>query len=75
MRTKKQAARELNEIYNFYEVRKNSLKTTYNKIFKDIVNGNWRLIGYAHDYTIQQSNKYNNNLKLTRNRLTSVKKL
>ena len=52
MKTKKQAAIELNEIYNFYEVRKNSLKTTYNKIFKDIVNGNWRLIGYAHNYTI-----------------------
>jgi hypothetical protein len=49
---RRQAAIKLNEIYNFYEVRKNSLKTTYNKIFKDRINGTWRLIGYAHDYSL-----------------------
>ena len=48
--TRKQAAIEINELYNSYEVRANSLKTTYNKIFKD--GANWRLIGYAHDYTV-----------------------
>ena len=47
-----EAARQLNEIYNFYEVRKNSIKTTYNKIFRSRNTGNWRLIGFAHDYTV-----------------------
>ena len=50
MKTRKQAAIELNALFNSYESRKNSVKTTYNKIFKD---GNtWRLIGYAHDYIV-----------------------
>jgi len=50
MKTRKQAAIELNAIFNSYEFRKNSIKTTYNKIFKS--GDNWRLIGCAHDYTL-----------------------
>ena len=49
MKTRKEAAEELNAIYNSYEVRKNTVKTTYKKIWFD--GYNWRLIGYAHDYT------------------------
>lgn len=44
------AAKEILSLYNNYEVRKVTLKTIYNKIFKD--GCNWRLIGYAHDYTV-----------------------
>jgi len=50
MKTRKQAAIELNAIFNSYEFKKNSVKTTYNKIFKN--GDSWRLIGYAHDYTV-----------------------
>ncbi len=49
VKNRTQAAKELNQLYNSYEVRSNSIKTTYNKIFKD--GTSWRLIGYAHDYT------------------------
>ena len=44
------AAKQILPLYNNYEIRKVSLKTIYNKIFKD--GSNWRLIGYAHDYTV-----------------------
>ena len=50
--SRKQAAIELNAIYNGYEVRKNSVSTTYKKIYFDKVNNAWRLIGYAHDYSL-----------------------
>ena len=50
--TRKQAAIELNAIYNGYEVRKNSVSTTYKKIYFDKVNNAWRLTGYAHDYSL-----------------------
>jgi hypothetical protein len=50
--TRKQAAIELNEIFNSYEMRKNKMETTYRKIFLDRNTGNWRLIGSAHDYTV-----------------------
>jgi hypothetical protein len=46
-----EAAKEIQAIYNCYEIRKNSLKTIYNKIYK-LKNGNWHLTGYAHDYTV-----------------------
>jgi hypothetical protein len=49
---RKDAAIELNAIYNSYELRKNILATTYRKIFRDSRTGNWRLIGFAHDYTV-----------------------
>lgn len=49
MKKRMEAAKELNAIYNCYEVRKNSLKTTYNKIYQD--GDVWRLTGYAHNYT------------------------
>ena len=49
---RKQASEELNNLYNSYEVRKNKIGTTYKKIFLDKKTGNWRLIGYAHDYTV-----------------------
>ena len=48
-KTRKQAAEEIHELYNALEVRKVSFKTIYNRVFKS--GGNWRLIGYAHDYT------------------------
>ena len=51
MKTRKQAAEELNVIYNHYEVRKNSVSTTYKKIYFDSRFKAWRLNGYAHDYT------------------------
>lgn len=56
MKTRKQAAKELNVIYNNYEVRKNSFSTTYKKIYFDSRCGTWRLTGYAHDYTCPGAN-------------------
>ena len=50
MKTRMQAAKELNELYNSMEVRKNKLSTTYRKIYK-LDNGNWHLIGHGYDYT------------------------
>lgn len=44
------AAKEILPLYNSYEARRVALKTIYNKVYKD--GGNWRLIGYAHDYTV-----------------------
>ena len=52
MKTRKEAAKELNVIYNNYEVRKNSISTTYKKIFFDSRYGAWKLIGYAHNYSL-----------------------
>lgn len=46
-----EAAKELNDIYNAYECRKNKLSTTYRKIFFDKNYQRWRLIGFAHDYS------------------------
>lgn len=49
MKTRKEAARELWAIYCAYEVRPVKLATIYRRIWFD--GSNWRLIGYAHDYT------------------------
>jgi hypothetical protein len=49
---RKDAAIELNAIYNSYELRKNSLTSTYRKIFRDSQTENWHLIGFAHDYAV-----------------------
>ncbi len=51
MKTRKEAAIKLNVIYNNYEVSKNSVLTTYKKIYFDGRFGTWRLTGYAHDYS------------------------
>lgn len=48
-KTRKEAARELWAIYCAYEVRPVKLATIYRRIWFD--GSNWRLIGYAHDYT------------------------
>ncbi|WP_314352116.1 hypothetical protein [Segatella oris] len=45
-----EAARELHAIYNGYEVRKVKLATILRKMYK--WGDNWRLCGYAHDYTV-----------------------
>ena len=45
-----EAARELHAIYNSYEVRKVKLATILRKMYK--WGDNWRLCGYAHDYTV-----------------------
>lgn len=50
MKTRREAAIELNEIFNAYEVRKNTIRTTYRKIYKR--DGLWKLVGFAHDYTL-----------------------
>ncbi len=50
MKTRKQAAIELNRLYNSMETRKNKLMTTYRKIYR-LSNGNWHLCGYGYDYT------------------------
>lgn len=50
MKSRKQAASELMRIYNAYEVRPVSFATIYRKIFR-LPNGNWHLVGRAHDYT------------------------
>jgi len=52
-KTRKAAAVELMAIYNAYEVRKVSFATIYRRIWRDSRTGNWRLIGYAHDYTTE----------------------
>lgn len=49
MKTRKEAARELWVIYCAYEVRPVKFATIYRRIWFD--GSNWRLIGYAHDYT------------------------
>lgn len=49
VKTRKEAARELWAIYCAYEVRPVKLATIYRRIWFD--GSNWRLIGYAHDYT------------------------
>ena len=45
-----EAARELHAIYNSYEVRKVKLATILRKMYK--WGDNWRLCGYAHDFTV-----------------------
>ena len=45
-----EAARQLLAIYNAYELRKVKLSTVYRRIYR-LPNGNWHLIGRAHDYT------------------------
>ena len=45
-----EAARELHAIYNSYDVRKVKLATILRKMYK--WGDNWRLCGYAHDYTV-----------------------
>lgn len=45
-----EAAKELNDLFNSMEVRKNKLTTTYKKIWKD--GSIWRLTGVGYDYTV-----------------------
>ena len=52
MKTRIEAAKELNELFNDLEVRQNKVSTTYKKIFYDKNNNTWRLRGIAHDYTL-----------------------
>ena len=52
MKTRMQAAKELNKIFNAYEVRKNKVSTTYKKIYYDRNYNAWRLTGVAHDYSL-----------------------
>ena len=47
---RKEAAERLQVVYNTLEVRKLKYATIYKKIFKQ--GDCWRLIGYAHDYTV-----------------------
>ena len=49
MKSRKEAARELYNIYNSYEVRPVKLATIYRRIYRD--GDNWKLVGYAHGYT------------------------
>lgn len=48
---RKQAAKELFDIQKCYEVKPLKLSTVYRKIYR-LSNGNWHLIGKAHDYTV-----------------------
>ena len=50
MITRKEAAERLQVVYNALEVRKLKYSTIYRRIFKQA--DCWRLIGYAHDYTV-----------------------
>lgn len=45
------AAWKLMGIYNAMEVRKVKFKTIYRRIYQ-LPNGNWHLVGHAHDYTV-----------------------
>ena len=47
---KTDAAKQLLVIYNNYECRKIRLETILRKMFRD--GDVWRVIGYAHDYTV-----------------------
>lgn len=49
MTTRKQAAEQIQTLYNSYELRPVSFKTIYNRVY--FCNGAWHLIGKAHDYT------------------------
>jgi hypothetical protein len=50
MKTRRQAATELQPIYNSMEVRANSIATLMRKLYHD---GNaWRCHGVGYDYTI-----------------------
>lgn len=49
MKTRKQAAMEIHSIYNAMEVRKVSIKTIYNRLYRS--GDTWRLHGYGYDYT------------------------
>jgi hypothetical protein len=49
--TRKQAAEEILALYNALEVRKVKLATIYRRIYR-LANGNWHLVGKAHDYTV-----------------------
>jgi len=51
MKTRIEAAKKLNKLYNSMEVRKNTLSTTYRRIYK-LDDGNWHLNGIGYDYTI-----------------------
>lgn len=50
MKTRKQAAIDLQPIYNSMEVRKNSIETLMRKLWFD--GRNWRCSGIVYDYTI-----------------------
>ena len=52
MKTRMEAAKKLNELFNALEVRQNKVSTTYKKIFYDSKANTWRLRGVAHDYTL-----------------------
>ena len=50
MKTRKQAAVELQPLYNSMEVRKNTLSTLMRKLWFD--GENWRCSGVGYDYTV-----------------------
>lgn len=49
-KSRKQAASELHAIQECYEVKPLSLATVYQRIYR-LNNGDWHLVGKAHDYT------------------------
>lgn len=50
MKTRKQAAAELQPLYNSMESRKNTVKTLMRKLWFD--GENWRCSGIGYNYTI-----------------------
>lgn len=51
-RTRIEAAKALLLNYNAMEVRRITLKTAYNKVFRDDACECWRLQGHGYDHTI-----------------------
>ena len=50
-KTRMEAVRKLLAIANCYEPQRLKLATVYRKIYR-LPNGNWHMIGHAHDYTV-----------------------
>ena len=50
-KTRMEAARELLALANCHEPRRIKFATAYRKIYR-LSNGNWHMIGHAHDYTV-----------------------
>ena len=49
-KTRMESARELLALANCHEPRRMKFSTAYRKIYR-LPNGNWHMIGRAHDYT------------------------
>lgn len=49
--TRKEAAMQIMAIANAYEPKKLSFATVCRRIYR-LANGNWHMIGRAHDYTV-----------------------